>query len=105
MTRFTLLPLLGFLVACSDSDLMGPEAPEAKAVPPAETLLVNDAIQDALDRIVPAVADQALGTELAGALRGASTDPGAVLRILVRLEADPAFAADADAIRLAIANR
>ena len=102
MTRFTLLPLLGFLVACSDSDLMGPEAPEAKVVPPAESLLVSDAIQDAIDRIVPAVADQSMGTELASALRGAASNPDAVLQILVRLEADPAYSADADAIRLAI---
>ena len=102
MTRFTLLPLLGFLAACSDTDLMGPQSPESEVVPPAESPAAGVAIQDALDRIVPAVADQALGTELAAALRGATTDPDAVLRILVRLESDPAFAADADAIRLAI---
>jgi hypothetical protein len=102
MTRFTLLPLLGFLAACSDPDLMGPSAPETEVVPPAESPVTGVAIQDALDRIVPAVTDQALGTELAAALRGATSDPDAVLRVLVRLEADPSFAADADAIRLAI---
>ena len=102
MTRFTLLPLLGFLAACSDPDLLGPQVPESEVAVPAESPVVTDAIQDALDRIVPAVADQSIGTELAAALHGAASNPNAVLQILVRLEADPAFSADADAIRLAI---
>lgn len=102
MTRFTLLSLLGFLAACSDTDLMGPQVPESNVVPPVGAAAPDLAIQDALDRIVPAVADQAIATELAAVLRGATTDPDAVLRILVRLEADPEFSADAGAIRLAI---
>ena len=102
MTRYTLLPLLGFLVACSDSDLMGPEADQTTP-PPAQELLIGDPIQDALDRIIPAIEDQTLALELKAALRG--SDAGAVEQLLVRLETDPAFAADADAIRLAITNR
>lgn len=102
----TRLPMLLFVAAaCSDPDLMGPQSPEAEVVPPAETLATGDAIQDAIDRIAPAVADRDTGTELATALRGAKSDPAAVLRILVRLEADPEFAADAEAIRLALGQR
>lgn len=105
MTRFTLFPLLGVLAACSGQDLVGPEVPETEVVPPAGLPVAHVAIQDALDRIVPSVADPAIGAALAAALREAAADPGAVLRILVRLEADAGFLADADAIRLAITER
>ena len=103
MTRATPLLLLGLLAACSDlPEMMGPEADQANP-PVATELAVGDPILDAIERIAPTLGDRSL--ELQAALRSPTSDRGAIERILARLDADPAFAPDADAIRLAIANR
>ena len=103
MTRTTPLLLLGLLAACSDlPEMMGPEADQS---PAATEILAGDPILDAIERIAPALEDRSTMLELQAALRGFATDPRELYRILARLDADPAFAADADAIRLAIATR
>ena len=104
--RFRTIPLFWFgaLAACSDNPgLLDPDT-SPKPDAPVEAS-AGTPIQDVLDRIVPAIPDRALAAELSTAIWSAGTDPESVERILVRLETDPAFAADADVIRLAVANR
>ena len=105
MTRIAPLLLLGLLAACSEGpELMAPEAIPTTDIPEL-VLLAGDPILDAIERIAPTLADQSMVRELQAALRDAKADARAVELILARLEADPAFAPDADAIRLAIATR
>ena len=104
---------LVLLAACSDGgDLTAPDELPAPAAPsaPADRPQLGDAdpIQDAIDRIAPAIAADAATVALRGqlaALRAgnASASPAAIEQALQQLEAnDPAVAADADAIRLAL---
>ena len=101
--RIRTVPLFWFsaLAACSDTPgMLEPTSPSTPDAPIEAT-----PIQDVLDRIVPTISDRALAAELTTAIWSAGTNPESVERILVRLETDPAFAADADVIRLAIATR
>jgi hypothetical protein len=103
MTRTIPLLLLAFAAACSDPDLMGPEA-----VPigePVQTVVVGDPILDAIERITPSLADRVFAGELTAALKNAEADPVAVERLLETLAANEEYAADAEAIRLALVRR
>jgi hypothetical protein len=107
-------PLLLVLVAaCSDAGgLTAPEelpAPAAPAAPADRPDLADaDPIQDAIDRLAPAVGGDGATASLRGQLQAllaghASADAAAVEVALQQLEAnDPAVTADADAIRLAL---
>lgn len=103
MTRTIPLLLLAFAAACSDTDLMGPEAPPAEE--PVRAVVLGDPILDVLERIVPVLTDREFAGELTAALRNADADPAAVESLLVTLGAHEDHAADADAIRLALARR
>ena len=104
MTRTIPILLLAFLAACSETpDLMGPE--ETPPTPAVESPETGTAILDAIERIVPALADRVFAGELTAALRNAAADPETVERMLVQLSANEDYAADADAIRLALVRR
>ena len=104
---------LVLVAACGDGgaltapeELPAPAAPSAPAARP--DLAAADPIQDAIDRLAPAVGADAATAELRGQLNAlrageASADAAAIERALQRLESDdPAVLADADAIRLAL---
>ena len=104
MTRTIPILLLAFLAACSETpDLMGPE--ETPPTPAVESPVTGTAILDAIERIVPALADRVFAGELTAALRNAAADPETVERLLVQLSTNQDHAADADAIRLALVRR
>lgn len=102
--------LLALLAACSDGGgLTAPEALPAPAAPAAgPDLGAADPIQDAIDRLAPAIGADGTTAALRGQLNAlragdASANPAAIERALQQLEAnDPAVSADADAIRLAL---
>ncbi|HEU5050935.1 MAG TPA: hypothetical protein VFU00_11455 [Gemmatimonadales bacterium] len=106
---FSPLVLAAALGACADA--AGPTAPDALPAvnPPADAALASLApLEDALVRVVPALGPGSAAAAIRGLLTaavsaGAAPDASAFDSALDQLAADPALAADADAIRLALA--
>jgi hypothetical protein len=109
--RFPISPLVlvAALGACADA--AGPTAPDAlpaSSLPADAGLASLEPLEDALERIVPALGPGSAAATIRGLLTaavsaGAAPDATAFESALDQLAQDPALAADADAIRLAFA--
>ena len=101
-----ILLLAACLMACSDGT--GPGAPATDPAAAAPAAAATAAARDALERIAPALGDGAAASTLRAGLTAAAggraiADAAAVEQALAELAADPAYAPDADAVRLALA--
>jgi hypothetical protein len=99
------LLLAAALMACSDGT--GPEAPATDPADAAPAAAGTAAARDALERIAPALGDGAAASTLRAGLTAAAAgraiaDAAGLDQALDELAADPAYAPEADAIRLAL---
>lgn len=120
MKRLSMVLVAAVLAGCGDRSLTGIEsgpAPRGASHSVIEPADVRSAIDDALDRLVPGLSDEAAGRQVGAALRGlqqalasgrAADNSGAVDAAQAAVERYASLgtddAAEVDAIRLAIAT-